>query len=125
MNPLPNLKRVFSVPQIDKELEKLFGKSKKDLYDFIEYMLAQFQILEWADRRLDKKPFEHLRNCNADLYRLRSPSNSKNVRILYYYREDETIVLLCAFEERSNVDYQNNIKFAISRIKEIERNLPL
>ena len=113
------------VPQFAKELQKLYGKSKKDLDEYKIYLIKNFQIAEWSDQHLDEDPFELLHDSRVELYSLKSQSKRKNVRVLYFYRVNDTIILLCAFEEKSKSDYQNEIKVAIDRIKEIERNFPL
>ena len=113
--------RVFMVPQFEGELKKLFGKSKKELDNYKFYLLSKLQFIDQTDQHFSDYPFEHLHDDRADLFRIRSKSNKKNVRVIYYYRIDESIILLCAFEEKSPSDYQNNITIALKRIKEIER----
>ena len=121
LNLVEGLNRVYIIPQVETELKKLFGKSQKDLNNYKEYLISQLQIVERVDKHLDEFPFEHLKETHADLYRIRSKSKRKNVRVIYYYQIDEKIVLLCAFEERSKADYDRAIALALKRIKEIER----
>ena len=85
------------------------------------YLLSKIQILERSNIHNTEPPFEHLSDDRADLYRIKSKSKRKNVRVIYFYRKDDSIVLLCAFEEKSKSDYTNSISTAIKRIKEIER----
>ena len=121
LNLVKGLNRVYIIPQVETELEKLYGKSKKDFADYKAYLISQFQIVERVDKHLDEFPFEHLKEKHADLYRIRSKSKRKNVRVIYYYQIDEKIVMLCAFEERSKADYDKAIALSLKRIKEIER----
>lgn len=50
------------------------------------------------------------------LYSIRHPESRKNVRVLYTI-EDDTIILLTAFLEKSAGDYQRAIETAQKRLK--------
>ncbi len=108
------------VPQFEGEIRKLFGKSKKDMQEYLVYLASQMKIVEDSKGHPSEYPFEHLKDDHADLYRIKSKSKRKNVRVIYYYQTDDTIVLLCAFEEKSHSDYTNNIEIAKRRIKSLE-----
>ena len=118
-----SLEHTYYVKPFIKELSDLFNKSKGELKKYQSYLLGCLKILENSNIRLAQTPFELL-NCDGyNLYRIKSPSKKKNVRVIYIYEYDDNgtdnIILLCAFEEKNRSDYQNNIKKAIKRIKEI------
>ena len=83
--------------------------------------MTQLQILDKAKGHPLTPPFEHLSGCSENLYRVRSKSNKKNVRVIYFYSTGDNIILLYAFEEKSSHDYNNSINVATNRIKSLER----
>ena len=107
------------VPQVEKEIKNLFGKSTKDYKDYLLYLASQLKIVEDASDHLTEYPFEQLKTKGADLFRIKSKSKRKNARVIYCYWKDDKIVLLCAFEEKSSSDYENSIRVAIDRFKHL------
>lgn len=114
-------RRVYRVDAFDKELKKLFNKSSREYKDYLIYLVERLRFLEDSNCRLTEGSFEKLTVTEYELYRIKQKSKGKNVRVIYFYRENDDIVLLAAFEENNKSDYRNNIDKAISRIKHIEK----
>ncbi len=53
-----------------------------------------------------------------NLYSIRYPHSKKNPRVIYFvFGEDEAIILVTAFKEKSSKDYQKGIERAAGRYK--------
>lgn len=94
-----NAKRFFSILYRRLDFLKTYGKNAQEHHE----------------------EFERL---NADIYSLHIKSQFFNVRILYSFLEDGTI-LLRAFEEKSNkrvTDYTNQIPLAQERLQAIKED---
>lgn len=115
------LKRVFYVNTFEKDLKKQFAKSNAELTEYYKYLLANLTVLDEAATPPTEGNFEKLTLDNYNIYRLKSPSKRKNVRVLYFYLENDNIILLSAFQEKNKSDYKNNINKAVETIKNIER----
>lgn len=121
---IPNntLERTYYAEPFPKELKKLFGKSKIEHQEYMIYLANCLKDLERSSKRLTEPPYELLTVDNYEIYRIKSKSKKKNVRVLYIYVPNDgqdNIVLLCAFQEQNDSDYKNNIRIAKQRIKEI------
>ena len=81
-----------------------------------EKLIADLAVLEQEkDRAIVLPQFEMLTGFDK-LYSIRHPESRKNVRVLYTI-EDDTIILLTAFLEKSAGDYQRAIETAQKRLK--------
>lgn len=118
---IDELRKVYRVDVFDKELKKLFNKSLNEYLEYTKYLLGRLRFLEECDYHPTKAPYEHLKVNGYDLYRIASKSHKKNVRVIYFYKENDDIVLLAAFEEKNKSDYNNNINNAINRLKDIRK----
>lgn len=67
------------------------------------------------ERAIDLQQFEKLSGVER-LYSIRHPESRKNVRVIYTIEED-AIILLTAFLEKSSGDYQRAINTAQKRLK--------
>ena len=65
---------------------------------------------------IDLPQFEKLSGEN-ELYSIRHPESKKNVRIIYTIAEGAVVILLVAFLEKNDGDYQKAINAAKKRLK--------
>jgi len=72
---------------------------------------------EFGEKAIELPNFEQLRDVNPKLYSIRYPHSTLNPSILYVYLDEGKILLLAAFKEKSNKDYDRNKKIALSRLK--------
>lgn len=120
--PDNTLERTYYAEPFPKELQKLFGKSKVEHQKYLIYLVDCLKNLERSNERLTESPYELLNVDNYEIYRIKSKSKRKNVRVLYIYVPNDgqdNIILLCAFQEQNDSNYKNNIRIAKQRIKEI------
>ena len=61
--------------------------------------------------------FEHLEYDKIDLYSIRYPKSKNNPRVIYFLIEDDNVILVTAFKEKSNKDYRQGIERAVKRYK--------
>lgn len=59
--------------------------------------------------------FEMLSTGSVQLYSIRYPKSKLNPRVIYFYLEDDNIILVTAFKEKSNSDYKRGIRRAEER----------
>lgn len=115
-DPQGELERVYYLKPFEKELLSIFGKSKAEYKSYMKYLIKCLNVLDKTSEHLSAEPFEHLEVDGYDIYRIKSKSKKNNIRVIYFYTQKENIVLLCAFQEKNESDYHNNIKKAKSRI---------
>lgn len=115
-DPLGELERVYYLKPFEKELFSIFGKSKTEHNTYMKYLIKCLNVLDKTPEHLSTEPFEHLEVDGYDIYRIKSKSKKNNIRVIYFYTQKENIVLLCAFQEKNESDYHNNLKKAKSRI---------
>lgn len=82
-------------------------------------MIEDLAVLEQEkEMAIDLPQFEKLTGFDR-LYCIRHPETKKNVRVIYTIY-DSSIILLTAFLERNDGDYQRAIKTAYERIRWID-----
>ncbi len=119
IDPLGELERIYYIEPFEKELQSLFKKSITEYKTYQKYLLSCLNVLDKSEEHLKTKPFEHLVVDGYEMYRIKSKSKKKNIRVIYFYTYNDDIYLLCAFEEKNKSDYNNNIQKAKKRIKYI------
>lgn len=82
-------------------------------------MIQDLAVLEIGkERAVDLPQFEKLAGEDR-LYSIRHPESKKNVRIIYTII-DNVVILLTAFLEKNDGDYQKAINVANKRMKWLE-----
>ncbi len=71
------------------------------------------------ERAIDMPQYEKL-SGEKELYSIRHPESKKNVRVIYTLVEDSVVILLVAFLEKNDGDYQNAINLAKKRLQWIK-----
>ncbi len=110
--------KIYYLDVFEKELSKLKKKNPK----YAKWLERKLEILErGATAATDGKRFEKLENY--DLYSIRHVSK-QNERIIYYIiDEDDSVILLCAFQESNTSDYRNAINTSLQRLKILKEEL--
>lgn len=105
-----------------KEFEKAVSEAWKINPPWKRYQKKLIQDLavlsQEKEKAIDLAQFERLRDA-SDLYSIRHPETRKNVRVIYTITEDHEIILLTAFLEKRDSDYQNAIRTAEKRLKNL------
>jgi mRNA-degrading endonuclease RelE of RelBE toxin-antitoxin system len=113
---------VYVLSVVKKEFRKAVDESWKDNPPWQRYQKKLIQDLAVLDmekvRAIDLAQFEKLAG-EDNLYSIRHPESKKNLRILYTI-VDGAVILLIAFLEKNDGDYQNAITTAKNRINFLE-----
>jgi mRNA-degrading endonuclease RelE of RelBE toxin-antitoxin system len=113
---------IYTLSVVKKEFRKAVDEPWKDTPPWKRYQKKLIQDLavldEEKERAIDFAQFEKLSD-EENLYSIRHPETKKNVRVIYTI-VDNVVVLLVAFLEKKDSDYQNAINTAKYRIKWLE-----
>lgn len=117
----PDFAHIYTVDVFEKELTKLFGKSDKERKAYLCELHDSLTVLDNANTPPTTGLFEHIPYKGVDLYRIKSKSKRKNVRVLYFWQSADYILLLSAFEEKQKGDYKTHLSVAYSRYKQLDQ----
>lgn len=116
------IENTYAVSMFEKEFRKAVDESWKENKPFKRYqekLVADLAVLEMEmEKAIDMPQYEKMKG-EDDLYSIRHPESRKNVRIIYTIYED-AIIILGAFLEKNNGDYQKAIRRAKSRLKQLD-----
>lgn len=117
---------VYEVDCFEKEFRKTTDERLKPQEPYGRYqrwLIRSLARLEEMGREaLNLQEFECLSDTSPKIYSIRYANSKKNPRVLYAYFEKDTIILLGAFQENNDSDYERNIKIAQKRWKELQGN---
>lgn len=118
------LHNTYAVSSVRKEFIQAVNEPWKETPPWKRYqekLIMDLAVLEQEqERAIDLPQFEKLAGVD-DLYSIRHPRSRKNVRVIYTINED-SIILLTAFLEKNNSDYQRAIARADARLKWLKSN---
>ena len=103
--------------KLERELQDFFDTSgQKD--DFARLYRTNLKILSDLKNKCVtvRAKFEKLKNAK-DIYSMKFKLK-QNIRILFMFHQDGTILLLTAFYERESKDYSKAIDIAYERLKQ-------
>jgi mRNA-degrading endonuclease RelE of RelBE toxin-antitoxin system len=113
---------IYTLSVIKKEFRKAVDEPWKDVPPWQRYQKKLIQDLAVLDmekeRAVDLAQYEKL-SGEDNLYSIRHPESKKNVRIIYTIM-DNVVILLIAFLEKNDGDYQKAKNTAKKRIKWLE-----
>lgn len=116
---IDGINNTFAISNVKKEFRKAVDEVWKKEPPWKRYqkkLIEDLAVLEQEkERAIDLPQFEKLTEVDR-LYSIRHPESKKNVRVIYII-EDEAIILLTAFLEKNNGDYQRAIEIAKKRLK--------
>lgn len=114
---IDGIDNTYAISNLKKELKKAVDEPWKETPPWQRYqkkLIADLAVLEQErERAIDLPQFEKLVGIEQ-LYSIRHPESKKNVRVIYTFYED-VIVLLHAFLEKNDGDYQRAIETAERR----------
>lgn len=119
---LHGLANIYAISTVKKEFRKAVDEPWKEEPPWMRYQRTLLQDLAVLD--IEKEGavqlahFEKLSGVE-DLYSIHRPESTKNVRVLYTIIEDN-VILLTAFLEKNDGDYQRAIKIAQNRRKWVD-----
>lgn len=122
---------IYTYFRFTSELTKLFKKDRHNAHLYEQWLDRQLHFMddEPIQFLLSEHPtvFEKIRSfqyhgSTYSIYSIRRPQTSKNLRILFSLIEsgsDQADILLLAFSELNQSDYERSIPIAIKRMKDI------
>lgn len=114
----------YAISNVKKEFWKAVDGLWKETPPWQRYqkkLMQDLAVLEQEmERAIDLPQFEKLTGVDK-LYCIRHPESKKNLRVIYMFNE-ESIILLTAFLEKNDSDYQNAIETAKKRLKWLVSN---
>lgn len=112
----------YAISNVKKEFRKAVDEQWKDMPPWQRYqkkLVADLAVLEEElESAIDLQQFEKLTGVER-LYSIRHPETKKNVRVIYTIFEG-SIILLVAFLEKNDSDYQRAIETAKKRLRWLE-----
>ena len=114
------LKNIYALSVVQKEFKKAVNEQWKENPPWQRYQKKLIQDLAVLDiekeQAIDLPQYEKLSGEDR-LYSIRHPESKKNVRIIYTIAEGAVVILLVAFLEKNDGDYQKAINVAKQRLK--------
>ena len=112
----------YAISNVKKEFEKAVNEAWKIIPPWKRYqkkLIENLAVLQQEkEHAVDLPQFEKLAGTDK-IYSIRHPESRKNVRVLYTI-EEGAIILLTAFLEKNNGDYQRAIGTAQKRLTWLE-----
>lgn len=113
--------KVYEVDCFQKEFLSVTKekKIKEPPYPrYQKWLIGALEVLEEQGRKaLQLEKYEQLEVEGQGICSIRYPKSELNLRVLYVYLEDDDILLLAVFKEKSKSDYIRNIRLAAQRLK--------
>ncbi len=114
------LKNIYALSVVQKEFKKAVNEQWKENPPWQRYQKKLIQDLAVLDiekeQAIDLPQYEKLSGEDR-LYSIRHPESKKNVRIIYTIADGAVVILLVAFLEKNDGDYQKAINVAKQRLK--------
>ena len=114
------LKNIYALSVVQKEFKKAVNEQWKENPPWQRYQKKLIQDLAVLDiekeQAIDLPQYEKLSGEDR-LYSIRHPESKKNVRIIYTIAEGAVVILLVAFLDKNDGDYQKAINVAKQRLK--------
>ena len=108
----------YIISNVKKEFRKAVEEPWKEVPPWQRYqkkLIEDLAVLEQEkEKAIDLPQYEKL-SGEDDLYSIRHPESKKNVRVIYTIWE-EHVILLYAFLEKNDGDYQRAIRTAKKRL---------
>lgn len=119
---IEGINSIYALSVVKKEFRKAVDEPWKEIPPWQRYqrkLIQDLAVLEIEkEKAIDLPQFEKLTG-QGKLYSIRHPESKKNVRVIYTI-VDNLVILLTAFLEKNDGDYQNAIKTANKRLSWLE-----
>jgi phage-related protein len=118
---LKGFSRIYQAECFPDEVKAIFGKSTGEMKRYLKWLYTWLSVLDLEGMSaLNLEQFEYLIDTkNPNLYAIRHPHSQINERYIYFYADDESVILLTAFKEKNTTDYNS----AIARAKYVYAQL--
>lgn len=116
------LNGIYTLDVVQKEFRKAVDEPWKDNPPWQRYQKKLLQDLavldDYKESAIEFQQYERL-STEEKLFSIRHPETPKNVRVIYTITEG-VVILLHAFLEKNDGDYQKAIRVAKNRLKVLE-----
>lgn len=116
---IEGINNTYAISNVKKEFRKAVDEPWKEIPPWQRYLkklIEDLAVLEQEkEMAIDLPQFEKLTGIDR-LYSIRHPESKKNVRVIYTIY-DSSIILLTAFLEKNDGDYQRAIETANKRLR--------
>lgn len=116
------LNDIYTLDVVQKEFRKAVDEPWKEIPPWKRYQKKLLQDLavldEHKESAIEFSQYERL-STEEKLYSIRHPETPKNVRVIYTITEG-VVILLHAFLEKNDGDYQKAIRVAKNRLRVLE-----
>lgn len=117
IKPVEEFERVETLDVFFDELFKLYNKSEEEKKKYMKFLFAELHKIE--NRTEKSYRAEPICYKGIKLYSIRKRMK-KNTRVLYYYKKDDRVLLVTAFDENNESDYENAKERAYRRLKTLD-----
>ena len=114
---LPEFTRISAIDIFENEVDKLFNKSTDEKKKYFNFLYAELIKIDNRCGTIARE--EPITYKGYNLYSIRKKMK-KNTRVLYYCCENNTIILLTAFDEKGKDDYERGKQKALKRLKKLK-----
>ena len=119
---ISGLNDIYACAAVQKEFRKAVDEPWKEVPPWLRYQKKLLQDLavldDYKENAIIFPQYERL-STEEKLYSIRHPETPKNVRVIYTITEG-VVILLHAFLEKNDGDYQKAIRVAKKRLERIE-----
>ena len=121
---IEGINNIYAISNVKKEFWKAVNEPWKEIPPWQRYLkklIEDLAVLEQEkEMAIDFPQFEKLAGIDR-LYSIGHPESKKNVRMIYTIY-DGSVILLSAFLEKNDGDYQRAIRIADKRLRWIDSN---
>ena len=119
---LAGFNRIYQAECFPEEVNAMFGKNAGEKDRYLKWLFTWLSILDRDGMAvLNLEQFEFLQGTeNPGLFAIRHPHSQINERYIFIFTDDESVILLCAFKEKSANDYKSAITHAKHIYTELE-----
>lgn len=118
-------KNIYEIENFEKEFLEITNEKFYFTPPFPRYqkwLIGCLAILdEYNKKAIQFTKFEQLKNTAPNLFSIRYPKSKLNPRVLYGFLDNNKIILLAAFKEKSKKDYSKNLIIAQNRLNIIKK----
>lgn len=121
---IEGINNTYAISSVKKEFRKAVDEPWKDIPPWLRYqkkLIADLAVLEQEMEHAIESPQYEKISGSEKLYSIRHPETKKNVRVIYTIYQG-AVILLVAFLEKNEGDYQRAITTANKRLKWLESN---
>lgn len=122
---VPGYKNIYEVERFEDEFSRLIKDSGEKIryHNWLDRSLMSLD--EMGQKAITQMHFEFICGYGEDIYSIRYPNSKKNPRVIFFFFEDSSPILLTSFLEKSPSDYCRGCRRAVTRVKALRKEFKL